>query len=50
MNCSMEMLIEENRRLREENRKLREACRVQKNTISRLWEAYLKKRERTSVK
>ena len=42
---SMEMLIEENRQLREENRKLREACRVQKNTISRLWEAYLKKRK-----
>ncbi|MGN0399131.1 MAG: hypothetical protein ACI4EO_03295 [Blautia sp.] len=41
MNRSMEMLAEENRQLKEENKKLREACRVQKNTISRLWEAYL---------
>lgn len=37
----MELLEEENDRLKKEIEDLREACKVQEQTISKLWNAYV---------
>ena len=37
----MELLEEENDRLKKEIENLREACKVQEQTISKLWNAYV---------
>lgn len=41
MEKKMELLEEENNRLKKEIEDLREACKVQEQTISKLWNAYI---------
>ena len=51
----MELLEEENDRLKKEIEDLREACKVQEQTISKLWNAYVQlevkiNKQRTEIK
>ena len=44
----MELLEEENDRLKKEIEDLREACKVQEQTISKLWNAYVQLEEKVN--
>ena len=46
----MELLAEENDRLKKEIEDLREACKVQEQTISKLWNAYVQLEEKVNDK
>lgn len=46
----MELLEEENDRLKKEIENLREACKVQEQTISKLWNAYVQLEENRNKK
>lgn len=46
----MELLEEENDRLKKEIENLREACKVQEQTISKLWNAYVQLEEKVNDK
>lgn len=48
MEKKMELLEEENNRLKKEIENLREACKVQEQTISKLWNAYIQLEEKTN--
>ncbi len=50
MEKKMELLEEENNRLKEEIEDLREACKVQEQTISKLWNAYVQLEEKVNNK
>ena len=46
----MELLEEENDRLKKEIENLREACKVQEQTIPKLWNAYVQLEEKVNDK
>lgn len=46
----MELLEEENDRLKKEIEDLREACKVQEQTILKLWNAYVQLEEKVNDK
>lgn len=46
----MELLEEENDRLKKEIEDLREDCKVQEQTISKLWNAYVQLEEKVNDK
>ncbi len=50
MEKKMELLEEENDRLKKEIEDLREACKVQEQTISKLWNAYVQLEEKVNDK